>query len=179
MVTWWSFWFCCLFGTVVFMSGQIRSRRDFSLRFINSSEGDMPLVECGVRLYTNRKRRRLCSMIPLPIRFNPDLTVCTARSASPCVEGWYGAVVMWRIPESLQNSWNYVFTKHVVLSHTIVSGILCVLNNSRSLLIVLVDVHPKSHDQLSIWYVSQQWWITYFHSPVLHSQHEDATKDVL
>ena len=35
------------------MSGQIRSRRDFSLRFIKSSEGDTSVVECGVLLYTN------------------------------------------------------------------------------------------------------------------------------
>ena len=69
------------------MSGLIRSRRDFSLRFINSSEGDTPVVECGVRLYTIRKRRRLCSMLLLPICFSPDLTVCTALSASPFEEG--------------------------------------------------------------------------------------------
>ena len=78
---------CCLFVTIVFMSGLIRSRRDFSVLFINSSEGDTPVVECGVCLYTNRKRMRLCAMLPLPIHFSPYFTVCTALSAIPFVEG--------------------------------------------------------------------------------------------
>ena len=79
--------FVCLLVTVVFMPGIVRSRRDSSLRFIDSSEGDTPVVECGVRLYTNRKRRRLCSILPLPIHLSPDLTVCTALSSSPFEEG--------------------------------------------------------------------------------------------
>ena len=51
------------------------------------SENDTPVVECGVRLYTKKKHRRLCSMLPLPIRFSPDLAVYTALSVSPFEEG--------------------------------------------------------------------------------------------
>ena len=36
---------------------------DFSLWLINSSEGDTPVVKCAAGIYTNSKRKRLCSIL--------------------------------------------------------------------------------------------------------------------
>ena len=64
----------------------------------SNSEGDTPVVECGVRRYLNRKREIRVSIESFEVFFMYSLNVCAALSARPFVAEWYGADVTCLMP---------------------------------------------------------------------------------
>ncbi len=69
-----------------------------------------------------------------------SLKVCTALSAKPLDEGWYGADVTCVIPFYVMNSLVCSLTKHCALSDTIISGIPRVLKLFLKQFSVFADV---------------------------------------
>ena len=70
------------------------------------------------------------------VLFSPCLNDWTARSASPFVEGWYGADVTCRMPFLDMNSLNSLLTNDGPLSVTISCGNPWVENTTFSFSIV-------------------------------------------
>lgn len=61
----------------------------------SNSASEIPVLECGVKQYENRKRDMVVSMGIVGSAFLITVfKICTARSANPLVAGWYGALVM-------------------------------------------------------------------------------------
>ena len=83
--------FLCLSSSLLEVSGCNKSKVVRNLLPIRSWAGERPVVVCGVTLYLNRNCVRRCSMGPYSLE-TVDLKVCTALSASPLEEGWYGEV---------------------------------------------------------------------------------------
>lgn len=78
-----------LVGSLVAWAGCSRSRWVWGLQPNNSSAGEHPVEVCGVFRYWNRKRASRVSRSPL-VFCNASLNVCTALSARPLLDRWYG-----------------------------------------------------------------------------------------
>ena len=82
------FWRCWLDSTHASLEGLLRSKRVVSLLPNINSDGDAPVVECGVFLYAKRNRATRSESVPSLIFFSPSLKILTTRSANPFVAGW-------------------------------------------------------------------------------------------
>ena len=94
--------------------------------------GEISVVEWGVSRYWNKNLEILVSRSLGVVLLRASLTVCTARSAIPLEDGWYGATVTCRIPFLFVNSWNSILVKAVLLSETRTSGRPCIGKVERS-----------------------------------------------
>ena len=83
-----------MFSTVCQMLGFTRSNLHRDLLFSNNSEGDTPVVACGVMRYAKSIFANRVLKVPSVSFFRPLFTICTARSARPLLAGWWGAEVM-------------------------------------------------------------------------------------
>ena len=89
------------------------------------------------------------------IFLSPAFTVCTALSACPFDEGWYGAVVICLMPFLLMNSLNSALVNDDPLSETTTSGSPWLANNILSLLrVASVDVDGTTEMSIHLEYES-------------------------
>ena len=107
---------------------------------LSISAGAIPVVECGVVLYCERKRDTRVSIVPLVSFFMKALNVWTALSAKPLEAGWYGADLTWRITFCFVKSSNSELVNTDPLSDTNISGNPCVAKMECKCLMVEADV---------------------------------------
>jgi len=113
----------CLLGLTIVR----KSSLDLNFLPISSSAVGTPVVECGEIQYLNKNFGSFSVMLPFSscIWRKACLNVCTALSASPLNEGWYGAENVCLIPFCFMNS---SLVKVGPLSVTICCGRPCVEN---------------------------------------------------
>ena len=133
----------CFWITRFCMDGRSRSKRVRGGVFNTNSAGVCPVVLCGVTRYRVKKLHRRSSRLPV-VFFNPAFTVCTARSANPLLDGWYGEHLTCFIPFALQNCSNSSLVKQLPLSETMVIGSHSTANVCRSFVIVALVVADET-----------------------------------
>ena len=121
------------------MDGRSRSRRVRGGVFNINLAGVCPVVLCGVTRYRLKKLHRRSSRLPV-VFFNSAFIVCTARSANPLLEGWYGEHLTCFMPFALQNCSNSSLVKQLPLYETMVIGSPSTANVCRRFVIVALVV---------------------------------------
>ena len=105
----------------------------------NTNSGVCSVVLCGVTRHRVNKLHRRSSRLPV-VFFNPALIVCTALSAKPLLDGWYGGHLTCFMPFALENCSNSSLVKQLPLSETMVIGSHSKANVCRSFMIVALVV---------------------------------------
>ena len=121
--------------TLADKSEYTRSRWDRGCQPINSIASDWPLVDCRNIWCQAKTRNNQVSRLPGTF-LSLLLMVCTACSASPFEEGWYGAYLTCLMPLRALNFENIFLLKLLALSDMITGGLPCVANVRRNTLSV-------------------------------------------
>ena len=98
---------------------------------------------CGVTRYRVKKLHRRSSRLPV-VFFNPAFTVCTALSANPLLDGWYGEHLTCFMPFALQNCSNSSLVNQLQLSESMVIRSPITANVCRSFVIVALVVADET-----------------------------------
>ena len=123
-------------------SGFIMFNLLFNFPFINSSTGDLPVMDSGVIQYWNKNVRNLSDMDSISFSFFiVTLNVLTAFSAHPLVAGWKGADLMCFISlVSQQKNANSSLVNTGPLSEIITCGYPWVVKQCCNALIVDLEL---------------------------------------